>query len=260
MQQEIKVDLLHTVCKHCLHSKDHTSTLKRGVTTYYILHESALLRLHAGENQKSVSFVIRVQQRIKVDLLHSVNKNHPTSTPYSSKTKAVSPPQMLPKRSSNASALVQSKSQVRRPLCYGATGVQSHPILVTVTACRLWPTSAPKRRPAIDPKRDFTTLFHSNSRNTMAVLSSGSPWMKESPVKMATRHSIFHAHVTSLFLEWKSAHISVLHLLCIQPLQCLHKGIQLKWVINFRARVAGLTTLYGIWNGIWNVKLDIKHQ
>ena len=40
----------------------------------------------------------------------------------------VSPPQMLPKRSSNASALVQSKSQVRRPLRYGATGVQSHPI------------------------------------------------------------------------------------------------------------------------------------
>ena len=51
------------------------------------------------------------------------------------------------------------KSQVRRPLRYGATGVQSHPILVTVTACRLWPTSAPKRRPAIDPKRAFTTLF-----------------------------------------------------------------------------------------------------
>ena len=34
VQQRIKVDLLHTVCKHCLHSKDHTSTLKRGVTTY----------------------------------------------------------------------------------------------------------------------------------------------------------------------------------------------------------------------------------
>ena len=125
----------------------------------------------------------------------------------------VSPSQMLPKRSSNASALVQSKSQVRRPLRYGATGVQSHPILVTVTACRLWPTFAPKRRPAIDPKRAFTTLFHSNSRNTTAVLSSGSPWMKESPVKTATRHSLFHAHITSLFLEWKSADISVLHLL-----------------------------------------------
>ena len=117
----------------------------------------------------------------------------------------VSPPQMLPKRSSNASTLVQSKSQVRRPLRYGATGVQSHPILVTVNACRLWPTSAPKRRPAIDPKRTFTTLFYSNSRNTTAVLSSGSPWMKESPVKTATRHSLFHAHITSLFLEWKSA-------------------------------------------------------
>ena len=127
-----------------------------------------------------------MQQRIKVDLLHSVNKNRPTSTPYSSKTNGdVTPPQMLPKRSSNASALVQSKSQVRRPLRYGATGVQSHPILVTVTACRLWPTFAPKRRPAIDPKRSFTTLFHSNSRNTTAVLSSGSPWMKESPVKTA---------------------------------------------------------------------------
>ena len=48
------------------------------------------------------------------------------------KPRGVSPPQMLPKRSSNASALVQSKSQVRRPLRYGATGVQSHPILVTV--------------------------------------------------------------------------------------------------------------------------------
>ena len=179
----------------------------------YIFYESALLLLHAGENQKSVSFVIRVQQRIKVDLLHSVNKNRPTSTPYSSKTKGVLPPRMLPKRSSNASALVQSKSQVRRPLRYGATGVQSHPILVTVTACRLWPTSAPKRRPAIDPKRAFTTLFHSNSRNTTAVLSSGSPWMKESPVKTATRHSLFHAHITLLFMEWKSADISVLHLL-----------------------------------------------
>ena len=123
---------------------------------------------------------------------------------------------MLPKRSSNASALVQSKSQVRRPLRYGATGVQSHPILVTVTACRLWPTSAPKRRPAIDPKRAFTTLFYSNSRNTTAVLSSGSPWMKESPVKTATRHSLFHAHITSLFLEWKSADISVLHLLWLR--------------------------------------------
>ena len=164
----------------------------RGVSPHiYIFYESALLPLHAGENQKSVSFVIRVQQRIKVDLLHSVNKNRPTSTPYSSKTNGggggggVSPPQMLPKRSSNASALVQSKSQVRRPLRYGATGVQSHPILVTVTACRLWPTSALKRRPAIDPKRAFTTLFHSNSRNTTAVLSSGSPWMKEIPVKTA---------------------------------------------------------------------------
>ena len=125
----------------------------------------------------------------------------------------VSPPQMQPKRSSNASALVQSKSQVRRPLRYGATGVQSDPILVTVTACRLWPTSASKRRPAIDPKRAYTTLFHSNSRNTTAVLSSGSPWMKESPVKTATRHSLFHAHITSLFLEWKSADISVLLLL-----------------------------------------------
>ena len=124
----------------------------------------------------------------------------------------VSPPQMLPKRSSNASALVQSKSQVPRPLRYGATGVQSHPILVTVTACRLWPTSAPKRRPAIDPKRAFATLFHSNSRNTTAVLSPGSPWMKESPVKTATRHSLFHAHITSLFLEWKNADISVFHL------------------------------------------------
>ena len=103
-----------------------------------------------------------------------------------------------------------------RPLRYGATGVQSHPILVTVTACRLWPTSAPKRRPAIDPKRTFTTLIHSNSRNTTAVLSSGSPWMKESPVKTATRHSLFHAHITSLFLEWKSADISVLHLLALQ--------------------------------------------
>ena len=110
----------------------------RGVSPHiYIFYESALLLLHAGQNQKSVSFIIRVQQRIKVDLLHSVNKNRPTSTPHSSKTKGVSPPQMLPERSSNASALVQSKSQVRRPLRYGATGVQSHPILVTVTACRL---------------------------------------------------------------------------------------------------------------------------
>ena len=59
----------------------------RGVSPHmYIFYESALLRLHASENQKSVSFVIRVQQRIKVDLLHSVNKNRPTSTPYSSKT------------------------------------------------------------------------------------------------------------------------------------------------------------------------------
>ena len=66
---------------------------------------------------------------------------------------------MLPERSSNASALVQSKSQVRRPLRYGATGVQSHPILVTVTACRLLPTSAPKRRPAIDPKRVLQHCF-----------------------------------------------------------------------------------------------------
>ena len=47
----------------------------RGVSPHiYIFYESALLLLHAGENQKSVSFVIRVQQRIKVDLLHSVNK------------------------------------------------------------------------------------------------------------------------------------------------------------------------------------------
>ena len=53
------------------------------------------------------------------------------------KPRGVSHTQMLPKRSSNASALVQSKSQVRRPLRYGATGVQSHPILVTVTSCRL---------------------------------------------------------------------------------------------------------------------------
>ena len=147
MQQEIKVDLLHTVYKHCLHSKAHIylhtqegchhictyfmnlhcffytpvktrslyhSSLEcsngsnstyftqsaniayiqrlipphsRGVSPHiYIFYESALLLLHAGENQKSVSFVIRVQQRIKVDLLHSVNKNRPTSTPYSSKT------------------------------------------------------------------------------------------------------------------------------------------------------------------------------
>ena len=104
---------------------------------YHIFYESSLLLLHAGENEKSVSFVTRVQQRIKVDILHSVNNNRPTSTPYSSKTKGVSPPQMRPKRSSNASALVQSNSQVRRPLRYGATGVQSHPILVTVTACQL---------------------------------------------------------------------------------------------------------------------------
>ena len=76
------------------------------------------------------------------------------------------------------------------------------------------PNPTPKRRPAVDPKRAFTSLFHSNSRNTTAVLSSGSPWMKESPVKTATRHSLFHAHITSLFLEWKSADISVLHLLC----------------------------------------------
>ena len=34
VQQEIKVDLLHTVYKHCVHSKAHTSTLQRGVTTY----------------------------------------------------------------------------------------------------------------------------------------------------------------------------------------------------------------------------------
>ena len=119
------------------------------------------------------------------------------------KPMGVSPPQMLPKRSSNASALVQSKSQVRRPLRYGATGVQSHPILVTVTACRLWPTSAPKRRPAIDPKRAFTTLFYSNSRNTTAVLSSGSPWMKESPVKTATRHSLFTPTLRNYFWNGK---------------------------------------------------------
>ena len=75
-----------------------------------------------------------------------------------------------------------------------------------------YPTSAPKRRPAIDPKRAFTTLFHSNSRNTTAVLSSGSPWTEESRVKTA---SLFHAHIASLFLEWKSADISVLHLLCV---------------------------------------------
>ena len=54
----------------------------------YILHESTMCPLHAGENQESVSFVIRVQQRIKLDLLHSVNKNRPISTPYSSKTNA----------------------------------------------------------------------------------------------------------------------------------------------------------------------------
>ena len=60
----------------------------RGVSPHiYIFYESALLFPHAGKNQKSVSFVIRVQQRIKVDLLHPVNKNRPTSTPYSSKTK-----------------------------------------------------------------------------------------------------------------------------------------------------------------------------
>ena len=109
----------------------------RGMSPHiYIFYESALLFPHAGKNQKSVSFVIRVHQRIKVDLLHPVNKNRPTSTPYSSKTNGggggVSPPQMLPERSSNASTLVQSKSQVRRPLRYGATGAQSHPILVTV--------------------------------------------------------------------------------------------------------------------------------
>ena len=50
----------------------------RGVSPHlYILHESVLLLLHAGKNQKSVSFVIRVQQPIKVDLLHSGNKNCP---------------------------------------------------------------------------------------------------------------------------------------------------------------------------------------
>ena len=88
----------------------------------YIFYESVLLPLtltlllHVGKNQESVSFVIRVQQRIKLDLLHSLlTKNLPTLTPYSSKTKGVSPPQMLPERSSNASALVQSKSQVLRP-------------------------------------------------------------------------------------------------------------------------------------------------
>ena len=60
----------------------------RGVSPHiYIFYESALLLLHTGKNQKSVSFVIRVQQRIKVDLLHSVNKNRPTPTPSSSKTK-----------------------------------------------------------------------------------------------------------------------------------------------------------------------------
>ena len=53
------------------------------------------------------------------------------------KPMGVSPPQILSERSSNASALVQSKSQVRRPLRYGPTGAQSHPSLVTVTACRL---------------------------------------------------------------------------------------------------------------------------
>ena len=31
--------------------------------------------------------------------------------------------------------------------------------------------------------------------------------MEESRVKTATRHSLFHAHITSLFLEWKSADI-----------------------------------------------------
>ena len=59
----------------------------RGVSPHIcILYESAYLLLHAGETKKSVSFVIRVQQRIKLDLLHSVNKNHPNSMPYSSKT------------------------------------------------------------------------------------------------------------------------------------------------------------------------------
>ena len=48
----------------------------RGVSPHiYIFYESALLLLHAGENPKSVSFVIRVQQRIKVDLLHTVCKH-----------------------------------------------------------------------------------------------------------------------------------------------------------------------------------------
>ena len=96
---------------------------------------------------------------------------------------------------------------------YGAIGAQSHPILVSVTVCRPSPSSAPKRRPAIDPKCDFTILFQSNSQNTTAVLSSGSPWMEESRVKTATCHSLYHAHITSLFLEWKSADISMLHLL-----------------------------------------------
>ena len=101
----------------------------------YIFYESALLFPHAGKNQKSVSFVIRVHQRIKVDLLHPVNKNRPTSTPYSSKTNGGVTPQMLPERSSNASTLVQSKSVGHCVM--ELQGDQSHPILVTVTACRL---------------------------------------------------------------------------------------------------------------------------
>ena len=45
------------------------------------------------------------------------------------KPMGVSPPQVLPERSSNASALMQSKSEVRRPLRYRATGAQSIDII-----------------------------------------------------------------------------------------------------------------------------------
>ena len=83
-------------------------------------------------------------------------------------------------------------------------------------------------------------------------------------IKFATRHIFLMIHSIPYSIPFHVPFHSTCHSIPCStfyiPLQCLHKGIQLKWVINFRARLAGLTTLYGIWNGIWNGILDIKHE
>ena len=131
------------------HAQTHVSiscqVYSRGISPHiYIFYQSVLLLLHAGKNQESVSFVIRVQQRIKLDLLHSVNKNRPTSTPYSSKTKGgggggggchphkccLNEAPMLLLWCTDPSP----KSQVRRPLRCRATGAM---LKVTLFWCRL---------------------------------------------------------------------------------------------------------------------------